>query len=553
MNGPYRLEAWALDGQGGAGRVSLEISRGRIAERTTLPPDASSNPSTDTAATPNPPLVFDASAVRSLIAQTGRLALGDRYLLVPGFIDCHTHLLGVGMEETRPNLAGAQSREDALARLADWLQRNPGEGPLIGEGWDQSSWPDPAPPTRADLDRLTHRPFVLRRVCGHIAVLNSAALVLLGTDWSDLDPESGLAKEALPLSIGRIWRPDRAEVREALLRAQAKALAAGVVAVHEMGDPGIFRGLAQLEAEGLLELRVLHFFYAEFQDAIDQAGLVARFGGRLRVAGIKIFLDGSFGGRSAAVSAPYRDGDDRGLLLHEESALREQLRRAAEAGYRVALHAIGDRAIEQALAAFRMLEAEGVSLDHPRLEHAEMLHPEHLAAIEGTSVVLSMQPNFTARWQGPGGLYEQVLGVERARRLNPYRSVARKPRLLFGSDTMPLDPLLGLRGALGHPLAEERLSMDEALRAYTLWPRWYSEGLHGEGGLRPRDPADFAILELPALERELSRARARGEDLDGVIRALRETRTIEPLEGARVAATWVRGRVVFAADSSNAA
>lgn len=505
-----------------AGRVRLPLD----ARTPAAPPHASSGP-----------LDLPAGPVHE---PSGPLRLPAGLFVVPGFVDAHTHLVGLGLEYLRPNCSGAASRAEALARVADWLRAHPGGSPVVGEGWDQSDWVDPAPPTRAELDAICPgRPLALRRVCGHLAVFNSRALESIGTTHEGLDPASGLALEHLPLTIGRLWPPDAATMDEAVQLGQAQAWRRGVTAIHEMGHPGTFRAFGRADVAGRLRLRVTHFFPIERLDAVEAAGLVSGFGGdHLRVGGVKFFLDGSIGGRTAAVRVPYpadqgAPSGSEGMLLWQDLPLRQALERAAGLGFPPAMHAIGDRAIAQAISVVERMRSDGASFPAPgpRLEHAEMLDAELISRGTAAGFIFSMQPNFTARWQHPGGLYEQVLRAERAAALNPYRAVALTERLVFGSDTMPLDPLLGLAGAIRHPVPEQRLCFRSALRRYTQAAAAAAPFPFGNGTLEPGAPADFVVLRLPP---------------DVSFPFLTGVAGSPPVERMEVAATWVGGACVFA-------
>jgi predicted amidohydrolase YtcJ len=529
MSGTFTLQGNLFDPSVSEGPASVTVADGRIAAVEPLPASgagASAGPG--------------ASTGRRSIADHGLLRLPPDYLLVPGFVDAHTHLVGLGLEHLRPNCAGAASRAEALTRVADWLRANPGDDPVIGEGWDQSDWVDSRPPDRAELDAICpHRPLALRRVCGHVAVLNSRALEVLGGTHEGLDPGSGLALEDLPLSIGRLWPPDPAVMVEAVCFGQREAWRRGVTAIHEMGHPGTFRAFGQARAAGMLRLRVTHFFPGERIGAIGDAGLVAGFGDEwLRTGGAKFFLDGSLGGRSAAVREPYPaapgvEPGGTGVLLWEDVALRDALQAAASLGFPPAMHAIGDRAIVQAISVVERMRADGWDFPSPgpRLEHAEMLDAGLIARAVEAGILFSMQPNFTARWQHAGGLYEQVLGPARASALNPYRAVAATDRLLFGSDTMPLDPLLGLRGACRHPVPGERLCFASALQRYTRAAAAAVPRPFGNGTVAPRAPADFVALRLPPGTPFPFPPGVGGSP---------------PAEQLEVAATWVGGECVHA-------
>jgi predicted amidohydrolase YtcJ len=207
------------------------------------------------------------------------------------------------------------------------------------------------------------------------------------------------------------------------------------------------------------------------------------------VAGFKGFLDGSLGARTAAISGSYDGGQEDGMLLGEEEALLGAIQRGRGAGFAIALHAIGLRAIRQALSTYA--SPRPIAEDLLRIEHGEQCDDAAMERAAELGVVWSMQPNFTARWQGTGGMYEAMLGPARARSLNRFRSVWRSGRLLFGSDMMPAGPLEGLIGALEHPDPAERLPLAAALQAYML------DGPVDGGFLDAGQPAELVVLEAP--------------------------------------------------------
>ncbi|MCB9462920.1 MAG: amidohydrolase family protein [Candidatus Eisenbacteria bacterium] len=449
--------------------------------------------------TQNPDEVTPGSAVLHWDSgESTRLSLPGVACL-PAFVDGHTHLVGHGLGRTRPRLSNARSRDEALAALEAWLRVHPGEGPVIAEGWDQSRWPDRKGLTGADLDRLGEtRAIAARRVCGHIAAFNSAAVALLGTDWPGFDPALGVASEELPLALSQLWPPSDEEMDEAVLRAQDEALARGVVWVQEMGDRRGWAALRRADRSGRLRVRVSQFFRCEGREALD---LVTSFaapedGPRLRFAGIKLFLDGSFGARTAAVREAYPSEapgapEAFGTLVWDDACLEEALRVCKRNGFRVAAHAIGDRALEQYLSALDRVGFPAES--EPRVEHAEMLPADLYDRSVRRGLRISMQPNFTANWQGAGGLYEQVLGPDRARALNPYARVEPN-RLLFGSDHMPLGPLYGVRGACEHPDPDQRLDRVAAYQAYTKGPARSVRAPFHQARIEVGEPAHLVVI-----------------------------------------------------------
>ena len=435
--------------------------------------------------------------------------LANDEVLLPAFHDHHTHLAQEFIPPRGPMLHGSRSRSEALDEVRLWLRAHPGATPVLGEGWDESVWEDARPLHRAELDAIDSvRPIALRRVCGHLATLNSGAWSALNPEGSEADPVRGIITEMLALSLPQRWPVAFDEAVAGALRGQRRAAELGVCGIDEMGTFRGFEVFERLQREGKLRLHVRHFFpLAQFGELIER-GLSSGFGrGRLHVAGCKTFLDGSFGARTAAIDSPYEGSTESGILLWERSRLLEAVRAAAARRYSVALHAIGIRAVEQALSVFEEVGAPSRSSSH-RIEHVEQIDDDSLARGAAAGIVWSMQPNFTVRWQNEGGMYERLLGAQRARSLNRYRSVMGHGSLLFGSDTMPMDPLFGMVGSLTHPDPLERLSVCEAFWAYTRG------GLHRgtrKDLLASGEPADLVVLQFAEgdLDRSLRHGTAR--------------------------------------------
>ncbi len=423
--------------------------------------------------------------------------LAPQQLLIPAFHDHHTHLVATHRPPQGPDLHGCAARREAIERVAAWLAAHPGTAPVLGEGWDESAWDDPRPLTRADLDPLAPvRAVALRRVCGHRAVANGAAWEILSPSGVEADPRTGTLLESLALGLPARWPAPTEDYSAGARRGQAAAARHGVTAIDEMGRLETYDALRAMEEAGELFLAVRHYFpLAQAGDLIARGLVPGGSQGGVRIAGLKAFLDGSLGARTAAVGAAYADAPGSGMLLWEMEPLADAVRAGARAGFAVALHAIGGRAVAQALDVFERVRAAAVDPDLLlRIEHAEEIDDGLLARARAARVALSMQPNFTARWQGAGGMYERALGSERRTALNRYRSAAASTRVLFGSDTMPFGPLEGLPGALDHPDPRERLSLVEALHAYAA------------GGIDPAPPADLlgsgraadlVVLEAP--------------------------------------------------------
>src|SRR5438445_339601 len=200
-------------------------------------------------------------------------------------------------------------------------------------------------------------------------------------------------------------------------------------------------------------------------------GLSRGFGDEwLRLGAIKVFSDGSLGARTAALFEPYRDDPtEGGMLIHPPRELRDLLAGIHGAGFQIAVHAIGDRAIELVIETL-----EAVAPDpgpRHRIEHAELLHPEQIERMARHGIVASCQPNFIGRWSLPGGLYEKRLGFERNARNNPYREILEKgAALAFGSDGMPYGPLQGIHWAVNAPFGPQRMTVEQASAAIARPP-----------------------------------------------------------------------------------
>jgi predicted amidohydrolase YtcJ len=420
--------------------------------------------------------------------------------LIPAFHDHHTHLIGHYRPPQGPDLGRCMSRRACFEEVERWILSHPDVRSVVGEGWDESAWEDRRPPTRDDLDRLAlGKPVALRRVCGHMAVVNTAMWEVIRPTGAEADPISGTLTETLALGLPARWPPTSEDLVEGARRGQSACAQAGVVAVDEMARLEQWHAFRALEERGGIWLRVRHAFPIDALDDLLSEGIAAGSGGEcVRAVGLKGFLDGSFGARTAAVVEPYVDCETTGMLLWDDDRLRDAVRNGAEAGFAIRLHAIGRRAIDQAI---RALDGapQAVTGEPHRIEHAEEADSELIARAARAGIAFSMQPNFTARWQQPGGMYDRALGHARARLLNPYRSVAGKVPLLFGSDTMPFGPLIGLPGATAHPNPDERLSPVEAIRAYAA------------GSIEDGMPGDLVVLRLPNsdLQSALAEGKAR--------------------------------------------
>lgn len=413
-----------------------------------------------------------------LVFHAGRLA---RYVpappghtpqlfLTPGFWDAHVHLLHVGLRRQRLDLSATRSLAEASAALERFAGEHRELPVLWAEGWDESAWTEARRPTREELDRVVpDRIVVMRRVCGHLAVLNTRALAGAAVRWPDL-PADGVLTEERVMGLAALWPATPVERERALRDAQEAALRLGILRVSEMGSEGSTDAYLGLLKHGTLKLDV-HLFFKPTQ--IDLALRLKQEGwltqGRLHLGGVKLYADGSIGARTAALRAPYADRAGAGRLLYSDAELHQLFEQCRAHELPVAVHAIGDAAVAQVVAAAEAIVTRHGLPPHgwASIEHAELLDADLLERAVAVRLRFSMQPNFIARWGGPAGMYETALGPERWQQMNPLRAVRDAGAVLvFGSDGMPMDPALGLQGAVQHPVPASGLSVEEALELY---------------------------------------------------------------------------------------
>jgi predicted amidohydrolase YtcJ len=433
--------------------------------------------------------------------------LPPKQTVVPGFVDSHAHLATDAWRRTWVDLDGCATLEEALDRLrARVAKARHGEW-IVGRGWDESAWPVKRYLTRHDLDRVSvSHPILVNRVDGHMCSVNSAVLrrfeptesaegIERGPDGS---PTGVLREAAAERAREAIPSPPEAEWADLLEEVIAHAHSLGITGVHDVVDQRHLRAYQTLRRQNRLAIRAYLCPYEDLLDMLTAAGMQTGFGDAwLRLGPIKVFADGSLGARTAALFDPYDDEPRAtGQLGHSPKELTALLAKGHRAGFQLAVHAIGDRAIDVVVEAFgRVLDREPREDHRHRIEHFELPSDEALGRMGELGLILSMQPNFVARWSHPGGLYERRLGRERLARNNPFRFIRkRKLPLAFGSDGMPYGPLYGMSGAVDAPFASQRIPFADAIRAYTAGGAFASFTEHDAGGLAVGKVADFVVL-----------------------------------------------------------
>jgi predicted amidohydrolase YtcJ len=512
--------------------------------------------------------VGDTPEIRALSGPlTDTIDLGGRTVL-PGFIDAHTHLLGYAQSRLDVNLRAARSEEEAVARVRERAAMTPPGEWIYGRSWDKNGWLGGRFPTKASLDAVVpDHPVALASHDHHSLWVNSEALRRAGIDAAMPDPLPGrIGRDADGAPDGMLYEdatslvyrvappaadePLLAELRRVLAELRAR----GVTGVHNIEDDRALRLVQRLRASGELGPRVLYYLRRHHLPQALQLGIQADFGDDwLRFAGIKVFMDGALGSQTAAMLDPYEGQPaNRGLLTTTDAEAEQLARDAAAGGIGIAIHAIGDRAVHAALdgieaaqrtAAARAegrVDESGAHLGtrpaaRPptrrfRLEHVQLAAPEDIARMARLGVVGSVQP-FHAVVDRDAA--ERYWG-SRHRRAYAYQTMREAGiPLALGSD-VPVDtadPLRILHAAVTRQndaepdrpawLAEQALTLRQALWAYTVGAAYAGGQEAHQGSLTPGRLADFVVLAqdpfmLPA----------------------------ERLAGAEVAATFIGGQMV---------
>jgi predicted amidohydrolase YtcJ len=450
--------------------------------------------------------------VRQWISKTTKIVKLRGKTLIPGFTDTHVHMAEFGFSLSRIDFRGVKSIRSMQKLLQEKVQKMPKGKWILGRGWDQECFKEKRYPTRWDLDKVSlDNPVAFSRVCGHVGVVNSKALEIASISENssapsdgqiDRDPKSGeptgiLKEAAYDLVLSSVPEPSENELTKACVLACEKAVETGLTSVHWIvGNAMEIRVLQRLKKQGKLPLRVYLIVPAALLRFYARAGLCTGFGDdMLRLGGVKIFVDGSLGGRTAALEKPYSDAATKGMLCLSEKDLAKIVKDAQRAGFQACVHAIGDKAINTALNAFKSaaVGSSGNPWRH-RIEHASVLNKQLIKRLKSLGVIASVQPHFVVSdfW------VESRLGSARARWTYPFRTLVENDVLITGSSDCPVEPINPLLGVFAlvarESFPEERVSVEEALRVYTFNAAYASFEESVKGSVETGKLADFTVL-----------------------------------------------------------
>jgi predicted amidohydrolase YtcJ len=480
--------------------------------------------------------------------------------VVPGIVDAHAHLLGLGNMLRRVNLAGSASYEEVIDRVKAWAKDvKPGDW-ILGRGWDQTRWAGREFPTHDALSRaFPNNPVVLTRVDGHALLANAKAMEQARVSAGTADPAGGRiirlssrspsgvfvdnAQRIITRAIPPSTRPDN---RKAILAAIAEANRWGLTGIHDAGanaeTVGIYEELAK---EGNYSLRN----YVMLSDPGEPSSPAARenpylrrgpqsalYDGHIWVRAIKLYADGALGSRGAALLAPYTDeAANSGLLVSTPEHIRAWAEAALRGGFQVNAHAIGDRGNRIVLDAFDSAQRTVPKADHRfRIEHAQVISPQDIPRFAKLGVIPSMQATHQTsdmRWA------EARVGPQRIRGAYAWRSLLNTGVVIPNGTDFPVEevnPLLTFHAAVTrqdpanwpaggwHP--EQKMTREEALQSMTIWPAYAGFQESVLGSLTPGKYADFVVLD-----RDIMR--------------IPDTEIL----GTRVISTWIGGKRVYEA------
>ena len=494
--------------------------------------------------------VGSSAEVRKLAGPTARMVDAGGRMVVPGFFDAHLHFVDGGHTLASVQLRDAPTPAEFVARIRAFAASLPAGTWITGGNWDHENWGGELP-TRAWIDSVTpDNPVWINRLDGHMALANGVALAAAGVTSATQDIEggviertaagepTGILKDNAKSLVSRVVPPVQPEIDDRALEAAMSYVAAfGITSVANMGDWGDLEVFRRAHAAGRLRTRIYASVPLATWDRLrDEVAARGRGDDWLRIGGLKAYVDGSLGSRTAAMLEPYDDAPgETGVLVTRRDSLYRWTRDADAAGLHVMVHAIGDRANRIQLDVFEQVARENGARDRRfRIEHAQHLNAADVPRFGRLGVIASMQPYHAiddGRWAG------RRVGPDRIGEAYVFRSLLDSgARLAFGSDwdVEPATPLGGIYAAVtrrtldnlnpGGWVPEQKITVEEALRAYTIDAAFAEFSEREKGSLEVGKFADLVLLD-----RDITRVPP------------------ETIRDTRVLLTVVGGRVVYEA------
>ena len=486
-------------------------------------------------------------------SNTQLLDLGGR-TVIPGMIDAHVHLMGLGQALQTVDLRGTASYDEVIARVVERAKTAPAGAWIVGRAWDQNDWADTRFPTHDKLSAaIPDHPVFLERVDGHAALVNAMAMKAAGLTASTKDPFGGhiergpggvptgiLVDAATGIAERVIPSPTNAELQAAAIAAATEMNRWGLTSVHDAGVPqvaiDVYEGLAKEGRFSVRDYVMIAGDSANLAHYFARGPQTALYDGHIWIKAIKLVADGALGSRGASLLEPYSDdAKTTGLTLVPPGRVRQVGVEALKHGFQLNVHAIGDRANRTVLDEFEAALTEVPKADHRfRIEHAQIIHPDDIPRFAQLGVIPSMQASHQTSdmyWAG------NRLGQQRLLGAYAWRSLLNSGVIIPNGSDLPVEktnPLISFHSAIsrqddnnwpvGGWFPEQRMTRDEALKSMTIWAAWAGFMEKDVGSLEPGKYADFVVLD-----QDIMRVPA------------------ELVLQTRVLSTWLGGKAVYRA------
>ncbi len=447
---------------------------------------------------------------------------GAGLTVLPGLIDAHAHVYGLGFLKTSLDVAGVRSVEDAVDRICDYAEAHPHRHWILGRGWNQVLWPVKEYPTATHIDAVVDdRPVWLRRIDGHAGWANSAAMSLAGIDADTPDPIGGkilrdnnghatgvFIDNAMELIGRHMPEPDKNDYRQVLLGAIDALVTEGITGVHDAGidlmNTEVYVSMADNDE---LDIRIYAMLAGAGQvlDAIGKP-LHGYADDRLEIAAVKLYADGALGSRGAAMIEPYSDdAENRGLSFWTQNELDGFVTKANGMGFQVGIHAIGDLGNRMALDAFDYAQQGKPSALRNRVEHAQIIALEDIPRFAELGVIASMQPTHAT---SDKNMAVDRIGPDRIEGGYAWRYLLNSGGVIASGSDFPVElsnPFHGLHAAVTRQdrddepedgwYPDQALTRAEALHSFTLAAAYAASQDSRLGSLEPGKWADFILID----------------------------------------------------------
>lgn len=459
-----------------------------------------------------------------------RVLDGEGKVMLPGLIDAHAHVMGLGFQELDVNVAGITSLEETLNSIAEYAGQYPDREWILGRGWNHTRWEINRFPTAGELDQAVEdRPAWLQRVDGHAGWANSRAMELAGITAETEDPSGGkiirdedgnptgvFVDAAMELIDSRVPERSPEENQMALEKALQKMSANGITSVHDAGvGTETWAMYKRFADEGKMITRIYAMISGagETFDELSSEGPITSYADdRLALRSVKLYADGALGSRGAAMIEPYSDDPgNTGLLFSSEGEMTDMVLKTSSEGYQTNIHAIGDRANRVALNAFANVQDSLGNQDlRHRIEHAQIVSLQDIPRFEDLDVIASMQPTHAT---SDMNMAEDRVGSERIQGGYAWSTFLDQGTVVASGSDFPVEnvnPFFGLYSAIsrqdhqGNPeggwYADEAMSREEALRSFTIDAAYaaYQEDILGT--LESGKWADFILIDRDIME-----------------------------------------------------